>query len=65
MEVDDGNSDMESKKHIVSPIKPPGSSTIISPEEYSSFENMDVDEHKECGVKENVRRKRPLEVVSI
>lgn len=64
MEVDDGT-EVESKKHIVSPIKTPGPSTIIAPEEDSGFENMDVDEPKECNFQESIRRKRPLEVVRI
>jgi len=65
MEVDDSNTDVESKKHIVSPIKQSGNSIIIVPEDDSSFENMDVDEPKECNFQESIRRKRPLEVVSI
>lgn len=64
MEVDD-NTDVKSKKHIVSPIKPPGTSTIIVSEEDSGFENMDVDEPKECNFPESIRRKRPLELVSV
>lgn len=63
MEVDDTN-DVESKKQIVSPIKPPGPSTIIASEEYSGFDNMEVDEPKDCNFQESIRRKRPLEVVS-
>ncbi|XP_025422672.1 ubiquitin conjugation factor E4 B [Sipha flava] len=61
MEVDDNNTDVESKKQIVSPIKPPESSTIIAHEEDSGFENMEVDEPKDCNFQESIRRKRPLE----
>lgn len=64
MEVDDGSTDVESKKHVVSPIKPPGPSTVIVPEEDSGFENMEVDEPKEHNFQESIRRKRPLEAVS-
>jgi hypothetical protein len=64
MEVDDNNTDVESKKQIVSPIKPPESSTIIAHEEDSGFENMEVDEPKDCNFQESIRRKRPLEAVS-
>lgn len=64
MEVDDNNTDIDSKKQIVSPIKLPGPSTIIAPEEDSGYENMDVDEPKDCNFQESIRRKRPLEVVS-
>lgn len=64
MEVDDTSNDVESKKQIVSPIKPPGPSTIIASEEYSGFDNMEVDEPKDCNFQESIRRKRPLEVVS-
>lgn len=63
MEVDDNSTDMESKKSVVFPIKPPGPSTIITPEEDSGFENMDVDEPKECNFQESIRRKRPFEIV--
>lgn len=63
MDVDDNSTDVESKKHIVSPIKPPGPSAIIVSEEDSGFENMDVDEPKDCNFQESIRRKRPLEVV--
>lgn len=63
MEVDDNSTDIDSKKQIVSPAKP-GPSTIISPEEDSGFDNMDVDEPKERSIQESIRRKRPLEVVS-
>lgn len=64
MEVDDSGTDVESKKHILSPIKPAGPSSIIAPEEDSGFENMDIDEPKESNFQESIRRKRPLEVVS-
>lgn len=65
MEVDDScSTDVESKKHILSPIKSDGPSSIIAPEEDSGFENMDVDEPKESNFQESIRRKRPLEVVS-
>lgn len=64
MDVDDNSSVLESKKHIVSPIKPPGPSTVIVSEEDSGFETMDVDEPKECNFSESIRRKRPLEIVS-
>lgn len=64
MEVDDGSTDVESKKHIVSPIKPSGNPIILVPEDDSGFENMDIDEPKECNFQESIRRKRPLEVVS-
>jgi len=64
MEVDDSTTDVESKKHIVSPIKPSEASIIIVPEDDSGFENMDIDEPKECNFQESIRRKRPLEVVS-
>lgn len=64
MEVDDNSTDMDSKKQVISPIIPPGPSTIISPEEDSGFGNMDVDEPKESNIQENIRRKRPFEIVS-
>lgn len=63
MEVDDGT-DVKTKKLIVTPIKPPGPSTVVVSEEDSGFENMDVDEPKECNFSESLRRKRPLELVS-
>jgi len=63
MEVDDSTTDVESKKHIVSPIKP-SEASIIVPEDDSGFENMDIDKPKECNFQESIRRKRPLEVVS-
>lgn len=64
MDVDDNSTDVESKKSIVSPIKPPGPSTIIAPEDDSGFENMDVDEPKDSNFQESIRRKRPLEAVN-
>jgi len=64
MDVDDNSTDVESKKSIVSHIKPPGPSTIIAPEDDSGFENMDVDEPKESNFQESIRRKRPLEAVN-
>lgn len=62
MEVENGNTDVESKNNIVSPIKAPGPSSIITPEEDSGFENMEVDEPKESNFQESIRRKRPLEL---
>lgn len=62
MEVDDNTTDVESKKHIVSPIKSSEASIIIVPEDDSGFENMDIDQPKECNFQESIRRKRPLEV---
>ncbi|XP_050424962.1 ubiquitin conjugation factor E4 B [Adelges cooleyi] len=50
MDVDDSDSDVKSTKHLISPIKPPGPSTNIAPEEDSGFENMDVDEPKEAKI---------------
>lgn len=64
MEVDDNNADEEPKKVIVSPGKPPEPPSVIAPEEYPGFEDMDVDEPKECGFNESITRKRPLEIVS-
>lgn len=60
MEVDNSSTDGVNKKNIVSPIKTPGPSTVIAPEEDSGFENMEVDEPKESNIQESTRRKRPL-----
>ncbi|XP_022173840.1 ubiquitin conjugation factor E4 B [Myzus persicae] len=62
MEIENNSTDVEIKNNIVSPVKAPGPSTIITPEEDSGFENMEVDEHKESNFQESIRRKRPLEV---
>lgn len=62
MEVENSSTDVEIKNNIVSPIKAPGPSTIITPEEDSGFENMEVDELKESNFQESITRKRPLEL---
>ncbi|XP_015363306.1 PREDICTED: ubiquitin conjugation factor E4 B [Diuraphis noxia] len=62
MEIEKSSNDVEMKNNIISPIKAPGPSTIITPEEDSGFENMEVDEPKESNFQENIERKRPLEL---
>lgn len=62
MEIENSSTDVEVKNNIISPIKAPGPSTIITPEEDSGFENMEVDEPKESNFQESIRRKRPLEL---
>ncbi|XP_025203698.1 ubiquitin conjugation factor E4 B isoform X1 [Melanaphis sacchari] len=61
MEVEKSGTNVEIKNNVVSPIKTPGPSTIIAPEEDSGFENMEVDE-KESNFQESITRKRPLEL---
>lgn len=64
MDVDDSDSDVKSNKHVVSPVKPPGSTSLIPSEEDSGFENMDVDESKEPKLPiEPFKKKRPIEIV--
>jgi len=62
MDVENSSTDVEIKNNIVSPIKSTGPSSIITPEEDSGFENMEVDEHKESSFQESITRKRPLEL---
>ncbi|XP_050525292.1 ubiquitin conjugation factor E4 B [Daktulosphaira vitifoliae] len=65
MDVDDSDSDVKSNKHVVSPVKPPGSTSLIPSEEDSGFENMDVDEPKEPKLPiEPFKKKRPIEILN-